>query len=107
MRSLIRVGSRALRRSRTRRLGTVLALTATVAAAFAAAASAGPVFRETIHDEFEFVDDDFCGAGLTGKWQSSWTFASKRSRTALTVLSTSCSMAARPTCSRIWRTAGP
>jgi hypothetical protein len=30
-----------------------------------AAAGAGPPFRETIHDEFEFVDDDFCGAGLT------------------------------------------
>jgi hypothetical protein len=29
-----------------------------------ATAGAGQVFRETIHDEFQFVDDDFCDAGL-------------------------------------------
>jgi hypothetical protein len=55
----------AARPSRTRRLGTILALVATVAAIFAVAASAGSPVRETIHDEFEFVIDDFCGAGLT------------------------------------------
>ena len=50
--------------SPTLRLGAILALAATAAVVFAAAASAGKVSRETIHDEFEFVDDDFCGAGL-------------------------------------------
>jgi hypothetical protein len=30
-----------------------------------AAAVAGQVFRETIHDEFQFVDDNYCDAGLT------------------------------------------
>jgi hypothetical protein len=54
-----------MRPSRTRRLGTILALAATVAAVFAAAASAGPPFRETIHEEFDFVDPNFCDAGLT------------------------------------------
>jgi hypothetical protein len=56
-----------MRTSRTLRLSTILALAATAAVMLAAAASAGPgqVFRETIHDEFEFVDDDFCDAGLT------------------------------------------
>jgi hypothetical protein len=34
---------------------------------FAAAANAAPgqVFRETIHDEFAFVDENFCDAGLS------------------------------------------
>jgi hypothetical protein len=63
MRSLIRVGRGALRRSRVIRLGAILALGA--AAMLPAAAGAGQVFRETIHDEFEFVDDNFCDAGLT------------------------------------------
>jgi hypothetical protein len=65
MRSLIRVGRKAMRPSRTRRLGTILALATTAAVVFAAAASAGPPFRETIHEEFEFVDTNFCDAGLT------------------------------------------
>jgi len=52
-------------RSRTLRLGTVLALAAAaVAVAVATAASAGKVTRETIHEEFEFVDENFCDAGL-------------------------------------------
>jgi hypothetical protein len=54
-----------MRPSRTLRLGTILALATTAAVVFATAASAGPPFRETIHDEFQFVDPDFCGAGLT------------------------------------------
>ena len=58
-------GRGAMRRSRVRRLGAILALGATVAVVLAAAASAGPPFRETIHDEFSFVDDNFCDAGLT------------------------------------------
>ena len=53
-----------MRHSRRLRLGAILALGAAAAAILAAAAGAGPPFRETIHDEFEFVDDDFCGAGL-------------------------------------------
>jgi hypothetical protein len=54
-----------MRSSRKLRFGVILALVAAAAAMLAAAAGAGPPFRETIHDEFEFVDDDFCGAGLT------------------------------------------
>jgi hypothetical protein len=46
------------------RVGVILALAATAAVVVAAAASAGKVSRETIHEEFEFVDDDFCDAGL-------------------------------------------
>ena len=65
MRRLIRSGRKATGPSRTLRLGVILALVAAAAALLAAAAGAGPPFRETIHDEFEFVDDDFCGAGLT------------------------------------------
>jgi hypothetical protein len=65
MRSLMRVGRGAIRPSRTRRLGTILALATTAAVVFAVSAGAGPPFREVIHDEFEFVDDDFCGAGLS------------------------------------------
>jgi hypothetical protein len=45
-------------------LGAILALVVATAAVLAAAAGAGPPFRETIHDEFEFVDPDFCGAGF-------------------------------------------
>jgi hypothetical protein len=54
-----------MRQSRKVRFGVILALGVAAAAMLAAAAGAGPVFRETIHDEFEFVDPDFCGAGLT------------------------------------------
>jgi hypothetical protein len=54
-----------MRPSAAFRLGLVLAGCASAAAVFASVASAGKVFRETIHDEFEFVDDDFCGAGLS------------------------------------------
>ena len=52
------------RGSRTLRFGAILALGATAAVMLAAAAGAGPPFRETIHDEFEFVDGNFCDAGL-------------------------------------------
>jgi hypothetical protein len=58
-------GRGAMRRSRTLRLGAFLALGATAAVMLAAAASAGPPFRETIHDEFSFVDPNFCDAGMT------------------------------------------
>jgi hypothetical protein len=56
-----------MRLSRTLRLGAMLALGAIAAVMLAAAAGAKPgqVFRKTIHDEFEFVDDNFCDAGLT------------------------------------------
>jgi hypothetical protein len=48
------------------RLGAILALGATAAVTLAAAASAGQVFRETIHEEDTFVLDDFCDVpGLT------------------------------------------
>jgi hypothetical protein len=39
-------------------------MTAAVMLAAAASAVPGQVFRETIHDEFEFVDENFCDAGL-------------------------------------------
>jgi hypothetical protein len=58
-------GRGAMRRSRMLRLGVFLALGATAAVMLAAAAVAGPPFRETIHDEFEFVEENFCDAGLT------------------------------------------
>jgi hypothetical protein len=56
-----------MRLSRTLRLAGMLALGAIAVVMLAAAAGAKPgqVFRETIHDEFEFVDDNFCDAGLT------------------------------------------
>lgn len=46
--------------SRKVRLGTILVLGATLAVMLATAASAGPPFRETIHDERTFVLDDYC-----------------------------------------------
>jgi hypothetical protein len=58
-------GRYSMRHSRKLRFGAILALATAAAAMLAATAGAGPPFRETIHDEFEFVDDDFCGAGLT------------------------------------------
>ena len=54
-----------MRHSRKLRLGAILALVVVTAAVLAAAASAKLLFRETIHDEFEFVDTDFCGTGLS------------------------------------------
>jgi hypothetical protein len=68
MRSHIRVptqGRAEVRPSRTPRFSAVLVLVTTAAVMLAAAANAGPPFRETIHEEFEFVDDNFCDAGLT------------------------------------------
>lgn len=55
-----------MRHSRTLRLSAILALGATAAVLFAAAASAGQVFRETFHDEGTVVLNDFCDVkGLT------------------------------------------
>ena len=46
------------------RFAAIVALGATVALMVAGAASGGKVFRETIHDEFQFTDPNFCDAGL-------------------------------------------
>jgi hypothetical protein len=54
-----------MRHSRKLRLSAVLALGATAAAMLAAGAAARPPFKERFHDEGTFVDEDFCGAGLT------------------------------------------
>jgi hypothetical protein len=55
-----------MRHSRTRRLSAILALGAVAAVMLAAAASAGPVIRETIHEEETLVLEDFCDVpGLT------------------------------------------
>jgi hypothetical protein len=55
----------ALRHSRKLRLSALLALGVTAAAMLAVAASAEPLLKERFHDEGTFVDEDFCGAGLT------------------------------------------
>jgi hypothetical protein len=50
----------------SRKLGAILALGATAAVTLAAAASAGQVFRDTIHVEETRVEEDFCDVpGLT------------------------------------------
>ena len=54
-----------MRHSRKLRLSAILALGATAAAMLAVAASAAPPVKERFHDEGTFVDEDFCGAGLT------------------------------------------
>ena len=55
-----------MRHSRKLRLGVLLALgAATASAVLAATASAEPPFKERFHNEATFVDEDFCGAGLT------------------------------------------
>jgi hypothetical protein len=55
-----------MRFSRKLRLGATLALGATAAVVLAAAAGAGQVIRETIHEEGTDTIEDFCGvAGLT------------------------------------------
>lgn len=52
--------------SRTLRFGAILALGVATAVMLAAVADAGPPFRDTIHDEATFVEDDFCDvSGLT------------------------------------------
>jgi hypothetical protein len=50
----------------SRRIGRVAAVVAAavVAVALAAPVAAAPLERGTFHDEFSFVDSDFCGAGL-------------------------------------------
>ena len=53
-------------RTSRRRLGAVLALGTTAAVILAGAASAGQVFRVTVHEEDEVVLEDFCEVpGLT------------------------------------------
>ena len=54
-----------MRHSRKLRLSAILALGVTAAAMLAAGAAAQPPFKERFHDEGTFVDEDFCGAGLT------------------------------------------
>lgn len=54
-----------MRHSLKLRLSALLALGVTAAAILAVAASAAPPFKERFHDEGTFVDEDFCGAGLT------------------------------------------
>ena len=54
-----------MKHSRALRLSAILALGATAAAMLAVAASAKPLLKESFHDEGTFVDEDFCGAGLT------------------------------------------
>jgi hypothetical protein len=50
-----------MRHTRKVRLGAVVALVLAAAAVSVSAASAGQVFRETIHEEDTFVVEDFCG----------------------------------------------
>ena len=55
-----------MKHSRKLRLGAILGLAATAAVTLAAAASAGQVFRETIHEEGTLVLENFCDVpGLT------------------------------------------
>jgi hypothetical protein len=54
-----------MRHSRKLRLSALLALGVTAAAMLAAGAAAQPPFKERFHDEGTFVDEDFCGAGIT------------------------------------------
>jgi hypothetical protein len=54
-----------MRHSRRLRLSALLALGVTAAAMLATGAAAQPPFMERFHDEGTFVDEDFCGAGLT------------------------------------------
>ncbi len=58
-------GEGARRHSRKLRLSALLALGVTAAATLAAGAAAQPRFKERFHEEGSFVDEDFCGAGLT------------------------------------------
>jgi hypothetical protein len=50
----------------SRRIGRVAAvvMAAAVAVAMAAPVAAAPLEQGTFHDEFSFIDPDFCGAGL-------------------------------------------
>jgi hypothetical protein len=54
-----------MRHSGKLRLSALLALGVVAAAMLAAGAAAQPPFKERFHDEGTFVDEDFCGAGLT------------------------------------------
>jgi hypothetical protein len=51
----------------SRRIGRIAAVltAAAVAVAVAAPVTAAPLEQGTFHDEFSFIDPDFCGAGLT------------------------------------------
>ena len=55
----------AMRHSRKLRLSALLALGVTAAVMLAAGAAAQPPFKERFHEEGTFVEEDFCGAGLT------------------------------------------
>lgn len=55
----------AMRQSLKLRLSALLALGVTAAVMLAAGAAAQPPFKESFHDEGTFVEEDFCGAGLT------------------------------------------
>jgi hypothetical protein len=54
-----------MRQSLKLRLSALLVLSATAAVMLAAGAAAQPPFKERFHDEGTFVEEDFCGAGLT------------------------------------------
>lgn len=54
-----------MRQSLKLRLSALLALGVTAAVMLAAGAAAQPPFKESFHDEGTFVEEDFCGAGLT------------------------------------------
>ena len=54
-----------MRQSLKLRLSALLVLSATAAVMLAAGAAAQPPFKERFHDEGTFVDEDFCGAGIT------------------------------------------
>jgi hypothetical protein len=54
-----------MRHSRKLRFSAILALGVTAAAMLAAATAAKPLVKESFHNEGTFVDEDFCGVGLT------------------------------------------
>ena len=55
----------ATRQSLKLRLSALMALGVTAAVMLAAGAAAQPPFKGSFHDEGTFVEEDFCGAGLT------------------------------------------
>ena len=94
--------------ARKHRLGVIMALGAMAAVTPGAAAGAGQVFRETIHDEGSFVLEDFCDQpGMTVDVAFAWTSGFTPSRTDALVWTTSCSTAGGPRCSPIRPTANP
>ena len=63
----------------SRRIGRVAAVltAATVAVAMAAPVAAAPLDHGTFHDEFNFIEPDFCGAGIEAN-STSWSMANSR-----------------------------